>query len=213
MSGGNQNHMITQSATASEFNIKNFDNESFYKLRSFIDNSIGQNTLINKKNLTNCQQKLLDSHYPMLRENSTTEINNLNKGLNQKLMLKNNMKKEEEYILPQRKNPFLEDDRLSILTSRSPYYEPNVDHAFSPNVNNSNNENDNRSLLNLYNIPVEEKETELLGKKLMRKDSFDSTNSNLFRRNYSDFFSYDEIGECKINASKDIKEYIEEKDD
>jgi len=202
--------MITQTTTP-EFNIKNFDNDNIYKLPSFIDNSIAHNTSINLKNITNCQQKLLDSHYPMLSENGSNG-NNFNKNLNQKLMLKNNFKKEEENILPQRKmNNLLEDDRFSIQTSRSPFYEPNIDNSFSQNIVNFNNEHDNKSLLNLLNIHVDEKETEFLGKKLMRKDSFESSNSNIFKRNISDFFSNEEAGECKIITSKDINEDIEEK--
>jgi len=44
-------------------------------------------------------------------------------------------------------------------------------------------------------MPYKEKENNLIGRKLMRKDSFESTNSNNpFKKNLSDFFnfSYDE---------------------
>ena len=184
---------MISSSSSPEFTIKNFDNENYFKLRSCFDNMINQNSTINVKNLANVQQKIIENNYPMLTENYKKDLNTNVKNLTYQLALKNNFKKEEEYNTKKSNNNF-EDDRLSYLITKSPYYD-GIHENYNTIGLNVNNEND-KSSLNFYNVNDDEKDNELLGKKVFRKESYESYNSSQFKRNISDLFPFDD-GENK----------------
>ena len=201
----NLNQSMITSPTP-EFNTKNFDNENYFKLRSCFENMVNQNSTIQMKNLSSAHQKIVDNFsYPMLAETYKKDVNYNAKNLSNQLAVKNIFKKEDDFVIKKNNNNYVDEDRLSYLINKSPYLDVNQDNynSIGPNANNEID----KSTLNLCNILGDEKETEMLGKKQNRKESFESINSNLFRRNYSDVFNYDEPVEIKnLNYYNEIKQ-------
>jgi hypothetical protein len=108
------------------------------------------------------------------------------------------------YVCVWRDN-YVDEERLSYLINKSSYLDANQDN-YNSIGSNANNEID-KSTLNLCNILGDEKETEMLGKKQNRKESFESISSNLLGRNYFDVFNYDEPVEIKnLNYYNEIKQ-------